>query len=151
MVFGWRVPQMFILSIDLPTKLQIKNFHRSRKQLSHKHLRDCGYETFCHVSKDLRDKLTQKSKKCIFLGYCDCSKMGYHLWDLEAKKVIESNDVYFNKDKMHKKPIPTEDITRVAGFKKMNSQLDNDYLLFTELQKCRMIEWNNKQLRLSMC
>ena len=34
--------------------------------------------------------------------------------DLESKKVLCSSDVYFNEDKMHKRPIKTVDIRRVV-------------------------------------
>ncbi len=47
-----------------------------------------------------------KSKKCIFLGYGNSSEIGSHLWDPKARKIVQSNDVYFNEKKMHKKPVP---------------------------------------------
>ena len=40
--------------------------------------------------------------------------MGYRLWDPEARKIVRSNDVYFNEGKMCKKPIPTMEIHRVV-------------------------------------
>ena len=70
-------------------------------------------EAYCHVPKEFRDKLSPKSKKCIFLGYGKSVKMGYRLWDPKAKKIVCSNDVYFNEEKMHKKHVPTVDIRRV--------------------------------------
>ena len=36
------------------------------------------------------------------------------VWDLEARKIARSNDVYFNEEKMHKRPIPTVEIWRVV-------------------------------------
>ena len=55
-----------------------------------------------------------KSKKCVFLGYGEPGEMGYRLWDPEARKIVYSNDVFFNVDKMHKKPIKTVEICRVV-------------------------------------
>ena len=54
------------------------------------------------------------SKKCVFLGYSKPSEMMFCLWDLEYKKILYSRDIYFNEDKMHKKPIKTTDIRRVV-------------------------------------
>ena len=39
--------------------------------------------------------------------------MDYILWDLKARKIAYSNDVFFNEDKMHKKPVTTIEICRV--------------------------------------
>ena len=40
-------------------------------------------------------------------------KMGYRLWDPKSRKVLRSNDVYFNQAKFHAKPEKTEEIKRV--------------------------------------
>ena len=40
--------------------------------------------------------------------------MGFCLWDPESRKVLCSSDVYFNEDKMHKRPIKTVEIRRVV-------------------------------------
>ena len=82
----------------------------SRKPPSYKHLRVLGCEAFCHVLKHLRDKLAPKSKKCVFLGYGKPSEMGFLLWDPESKKILHSSYVYFNEEKMHKRPITTIEI-----------------------------------------
>ena len=86
----------------------------SRKPTSYKHLRVFGCEAFCHVLKHLRDKLSPKSKKCVFLGYGEPGEMGFGLWDPESKKILCSSDVYFNEEKMHKKSIKTVEICRVV-------------------------------------
>ena len=57
--------------------------------------------------------MAPKSKKCVFLGYGEPGEMGYRLWDPEARKIVRSNDVFFNEDKMHKKPVKTVEIRRV--------------------------------------
>ena len=40
--------------------------------------------------------------------------MGYRLWDPESRKVIHSNDVYFNEAKFHAKLEKIEEIRRVV-------------------------------------
>ncbi|WP_286497639.1 integrase core domain-containing protein, partial [Escherichia coli] len=86
----------------------------SGKPPSYKHLRVFGCEAFCHVPREFRDKLAPKSKKCIFLGYGAPGEMGFRLWDPEAQKIVRNNDVFFNEDKMHKKPVPMVEIRRVV-------------------------------------
>ena len=48
-----------------------------------------------HVPKDERDKLDAKSKRCIFLGY-GFTTTEYHLYNLNARKVLHSHDVIFD-------------------------------------------------------
>ena len=87
----------------------------SGKPPSYKHLRVfVGCEAFCHIPKEFRDKLAPKSKKCIFLGYGESGEMGFRLWDPEARKIVRSNDVFFNEKKMHKKPVQTVEICKVV-------------------------------------
>ena len=38
--------------------------------------------------------------------------MGFRLWDPEARKIVCNNDVYFNEEKMHKKPIKIVEICK---------------------------------------
>ena len=40
--------------------------------------------------------------------------MGFRLWDPKARKIIRSNDVFFNEEKIHKKPVQTIEIRRVV-------------------------------------
>ena len=86
----------------------------SGKPPSYKHLRVFGCEAYCHIPKEFRDKLAPKSKKCIFLGYGDSGEMGYKLWDPEARNIIRSNDVFFDEERMHKKPVKEIEIRRVV-------------------------------------
>ena len=58
--------------------------------------------------------MAPKSKKCVFLGYGEPGEMGYRLWDPEARKIVRSNDVFFNEDKIHKKPIKIVEICSVV-------------------------------------
>ena len=86
----------------------------SRKPPLYKHLRVFVYEAYYHIPKEFRNNLAPKSKKCIFLGYGESGEMGFRLWDLEARKIIRSHDMFFNEEKMHKKPIQIVEICRVV-------------------------------------
>ena len=94
--------------------LKVAEEEWSGKPPSYKHLRVFGCEAYCHISKEFHDKMAPKSKKCIFLGYGDSGEMGYKLWDPEAKNIICSNDVFFDEERMHKKPIKEIEIRRVV-------------------------------------
>ena len=52
----------------------------------------------------VRLKMDQKSKRCIFLGYIDGVK-GYYLWNLNAHKIVISRDIMFVEDQMQKRDI----------------------------------------------
>ena len=91
-------------------------------------MRVFGYEPYCHIPKECHDKLATRSKKCIFFGYGKLGEMGFWLWDPESKKILWSNDVYFNEKKMHKKPIKIVEIRRVVSQEDgqvHNKQLEN--------------------------
>ena len=60
-----------------------------------KHLRVFGCDAYSHVSKDERQKLDSKARKCIFLCYGKKTK-GYRLYDPYQNKIIFSRDVKFN-------------------------------------------------------
>ena len=72
------------------------------KKPSYDHLRVFGCEAYVHVPREKCSKLKPKSRKCIFMGYGESGKMGYRLWDPEARKIVRSSDVIFNEKKMHK-------------------------------------------------
>ena len=86
----------------------------SGKKPSYKHLRVFGCEAYSHIPKEFWNKLEPKSRKCIFLGYGESGEMGYRLWDPESRKILCSNDVYFNEAKFHPKPEKVEEIRRVV-------------------------------------
>ena len=72
--------------------------------------------------------MAPNSKKCVFLGYGKPSEMGFCLWVLESKKILCSTNVYFNEDKMHKKPVEIVEIRRIVfqeDGQVHNRQLDN--------------------------
>ena len=74
------------------------------KPPSYKHLRFFGCDAYSHIPKEFWNKLEPKGRKCILLSYAESEEMGYWLWDTESRKVICSNDVYFNEAKFHAKP-----------------------------------------------
>lgn len=59
------------------------------------HLRVFGCPAYALVPKQRRKKLDSKSKRCVFVGYCQNSK-AYKLLDLETHDTIISRDVIFN-------------------------------------------------------
>ena len=72
-----------------------------------------GCEAYAHVSKDERQKLDSKAKKCVMLGYGDETK-GYKLYDRTNKRVIYSRDVKFNEEPIqHLEPSEESDCSGV--------------------------------------
>ena len=66
----------------------------SGKLHSVSHFRVFGYTAYVLVPKQTRNKLDDKSEKCIFIGYDEQSK-AYKLFNPITKKVIVSRDVVF--------------------------------------------------------
>lgn len=62
------------------------------------HLRVFGCLAYAHVHKQNRQKLDDKSIKCIFIGYATCSK-AYKLYDPVSQNVIITRDVMFDETK----------------------------------------------------
>ena len=60
------------------------------------HLRAFGCSAYSHIPKDERQKLDDKSHKCIFLGYSH-NRKGHWLYDESKCKVIHSWDIRFDK------------------------------------------------------
>ena len=59
-----------------------------------KHFRIFSSQCYALIPKHQRNKLSERSKKCIFLGYSMTSK-AYQLYDEVNKKFILSRDVFF--------------------------------------------------------
>lgn len=57
-------------------------------------MRIFGSEVMAQVPKEKRQKWDAKSRKFVFVGYCESSK-GYRLLDLNTNKIIKSRDVVF--------------------------------------------------------
>eukprot|EP01018_Ginkgo_biloba_P002097 Gb_06074 [translate_table: standard] len=68
----------------------------SRRKPSVAHLKVFGCIAYSHVPKEKRQKLDDKSKKCIFVSYSEEIK-GYNLYNPVTNKVIISHDVIFDK------------------------------------------------------
>ena len=61
------------------------------------HLKVFGSIAYAHIPFEKRQKLDEKSIKCIFVGYSDETK-GYRLYNPENKELIISRDVIFNEN-----------------------------------------------------
>ena len=75
-----------------------------------------------HVPKEKRNKLDNKAKKCIFVGYKDGIK-GYKLWNLVTRKTIYSQNVVFREVKSTS---TNEDESKEKGLEKMEFELKNE-------------------------
>lgn len=75
-----------------------------------KHFRTFGCISHVHFPKDEREKLDSKSMKCILLGYGSTTK-GYHLYNLDTKRIFHGKDVIFDESKsvIFEKESPCED------------------------------------------
>lgn len=62
------------------------------------HFRIFGCIAFAHVPEELRQKLDNRSEKCIFVGYSEQSK-AYRLYNPVTKKFVMSRDVKFLENK----------------------------------------------------
>jgi len=82
----------------IPSK-SIGNSTPDEKYYNHKplvsHLRVFGCRCYVHIPKETRQKLDDKSRKCVFIGYSS-EKKGYKCWDPISGKVIFSRDVIFS-------------------------------------------------------
>lgn len=63
------------------------------------HLRIFGCLAYLHVPKEQRRKLESKTKRCLFLGYDEQSKV-YRVFDPEKRKVILSKDIICDEAKV---------------------------------------------------
>ena len=59
------------------------------------HLRVFECTVYSHFPKDERNKLDDKARKCIFLGY-STNRKEYRLYDPNSLKIVHSRDVKFN-------------------------------------------------------
>lgn len=58
------------------------------------HLRTFGCMAMIQIPKQKRRKFSPKSKKCVFIGYCENTK-AYRFYDQIQKKVVVSRDIVF--------------------------------------------------------
>ena len=58
-------------------------------------------------------KLKPNSRMCVFLGYGESGEMSYWLWDPKPRKVLQSNDMFFNEAKFHYQPQKVEGFRRI--------------------------------------
>ena len=94
------------------------------------HMRVFGCLVYAMVPDDKRGKLDAKGTKCLFLGYCECTKT-YRLMCLQRKKIIKYKDVKFLEDSTSMGVI-----RRYVQVKEINDQM---WLLWTNLQNVSMM------------
>ena len=58
------------------------------------YFREFGCKCFYHVRKELTDKLDERARQAIMIGYARGMR-GYKLWDVVEKKAVVSRDVRF--------------------------------------------------------
>lgn len=78
-------------------------WHKVKPSVSH--IRIFGCDAYVHVPKELRHKLSRKSKKGVLVGYSTTSK-AYRIWHQDTRTIVESRDVLFDEDGS---PDPTAD------------------------------------------
>ncbi|KAJ0169236.1 hypothetical protein K1T71_015266 [Dendrolimus kikuchii] len=69
------------------------------------HMRVFGSEVMMHIPKEKLRKWDSKSRKMIFLGYCENTK-GYRLFDPISKFITKSRDVVFLESSVKKNIVP---------------------------------------------
>ena len=75
-------------------KMKVPQEAWSGTKLNVSHLSTFGCIAYTHIPSELRKKLDDRSKKCIFTGYSETSK-AYRLYNPITKKLILSRDVQF--------------------------------------------------------
>jgi hypothetical protein len=91
---------VYILNL-LPTnslKDQVPQEAWSGMKSSISHFNFFGCVDYAHVPEELKRKLDDRSKKCIFVGYNEKYK-AYRLYNPITKKLIVRRDVEFQEDK----------------------------------------------------
>jgi hypothetical protein len=79
----------------------------SKKKPHVNHLRVFGCLAYVHIPKQNCDKISSKTKKCLFMGYDDKSKV-YRLYDPTEKQIVLSRDVTFDESKIGYKHLDEE-------------------------------------------
>ena len=102
------------------------------------HLRVFGCTAYCHIPTDERQKLDDKSRKCIFLGY-SLNRKGYRLYDQSKCKVIHSRDVSFNELSRgaEEKNLPTKGNPAPVVLESKPSEPDCEELPRNEMETCQ--------------
>lgn len=67
------------------------------KEISYNHLRVFGCVAYVHIPKDERQKLDDKTRKCIFIDYGE-DQFGYKFYSTDLKKPIRSRDAIFQEN-----------------------------------------------------
>jgi hypothetical protein len=59
------------------------------------HLCIFGFDAYAHIPKELRNKVSAKSQKGVFMGYSVTSK-AHQVWIPAPQRIVESRDVIFH-------------------------------------------------------
>jgi transposase InsO family protein len=77
-------------------KMKVPQEAWSGTKLNVSHLKAFGCTTYAHIPSELRNKLDDRSEKCIFTGYSETSK-AYRIYNPISKEMILNRDVIFLK------------------------------------------------------
>ena len=88
------------------------------------HLKVFGSTYYALIPKEQRNKLCARSRRCIFLGYSDTSKV-YCLYDEVNKKFVVSRYLIFLETNKKYKSIETE-LDRLYKFSHLNTYCEFD-------------------------
>jgi len=89
-----RTPSQALAGITPYEKL-----HKKKPELGH--LRRFGCLAFKLIPKELRKgKFTERSKRCIFLGYVHDTTGIWRLWDPAGSRIVQASDIVFDESKV---------------------------------------------------
>ncbi|KAK9703505.1 hypothetical protein QE152_g29305 [Popillia japonica] len=66
-----------------------------KRKIDLSNIRIFGSEAYAHVPKEERNKLDERSKQMVMIGY---SPNGYRLWNSEENKVVTARSVVFDEN-----------------------------------------------------
>ena len=89
----------YVLNRTRKTKVKNKSPYElwHKKKANFRHLKVFGAEVFSHIPKQCRQKLDEKSRLGILVGYDDCVK-SYRILIDETKKIEKHRDVVFKNE-----------------------------------------------------
>lgn len=86
-----------------------------------KHLKIFGCVAYAHQPSQGRRKLDQRAHECIMVGYSNQTK-GYRLWDPKRKKILQTNHVRLDEEKIGYEVIHNKNLVQVEF---VSSQIEN--------------------------
>ena len=92
-----------------------------------------GCVAYAHIPENMRNKLEEKSRKCVFVGYPEGTK-GFKLYDLSKKSFIRSRDVIFDETKFH----------NFTSKQSINQESNFEYLVNESVELPYVVQNNNE-------